>query len=442
MKINKDVFAALSNQLWRIISGPLLLLIIPTFLTPIEQGYWYTFISIAALSVFADLGFSTIILQFTAHEFAFLHFSEEGILTGDKEHLYKIAAFFGFAVKWLSRIVCVVFPFIMIGGYFFLQSKSLLTGWQQAWLLYSTFSGLVFFTSSILYFFEGCNSVGIVQSIRLKISICTSATMLLGLVARCSLYALAVSAAISGIISAYYIYDKFKKPIKQLWKLAADTNYDWWPEFSQLIWRYAISWCSGYFIFQLFTPLAFKFHGPEFAGKVGISVAAWTAGYSIANSWMIAITPKLNMFVAEKKWSDLDALFNKNFLRTVGTMLIGGVGYFLLYFLFINNIRILTRFLDVISMFILFSCWFLQVIINNWALYLRAHKKEPLMILSAISAIYVSFTTYLSAKYLGESYLFLGFLSSYFWGVPIVFYIWKLQKKAHKNKENISEDVC
>jgi hypothetical protein len=61
IKINqqrKDLFFTLINQLWRLISGPVTMLLIPLFLSPEQQGYWYIFGSISALSVFADLGFS------------------------------------------------------------------------------------------------------------------------------------------------------------------------------------------------------------------------------------------------------------------------------------------------------------------------------------------------------------------------------------------------
>ena len=64
-----DVFSTFLNQGWRIISGPFVLLCIPYFLSAMEQGYWYTFISVAALSVLADLGFSNIILQFCSNKY-------------------------------------------------------------------------------------------------------------------------------------------------------------------------------------------------------------------------------------------------------------------------------------------------------------------------------------------------------------------------------------
>ena len=76
---DKDLVNTAINQLYRLVSGPLMLLFIPLYLTQEEQGYWYTFSSVAALAVFADLGFSHIILQFSAYEFAFLKFNNNTI---------------------------------------------------------------------------------------------------------------------------------------------------------------------------------------------------------------------------------------------------------------------------------------------------------------------------------------------------------------------------
>lgn len=95
---HKDLFSTFLNQIWRIFSGPLILLSIPFFLTPEVQGFWYTFISLAALSVLADLGFSNIILQFSAHEFAFLRFKANMTLEGDTYHLCKLSDFFDLAL--------------------------------------------------------------------------------------------------------------------------------------------------------------------------------------------------------------------------------------------------------------------------------------------------------------------------------------------------------
>ena len=89
-------------------------------------------------------------------------------------------------------------------------------------------------------------------------------------------------------------------------------SYDWGKEFFPLLWRYAVSWCSGYFIFQTFIPIAFYFHGADYSGKLGISIAMWMAGYNIAMSWINAILPRINNLIALHKWNVLDKLFFKS----------------------------------------------------------------------------------------------------------------------------------
>lgn len=431
MVINKDLLNTALNQLWKIISGPLVLLFIPLYLSAVEQGYWYSFISIAALSIFADLGFSVIILQFAAHEFAYLQFNEDGVIIGDLSHLERLATFFSFSIKWLFKVVLIVFPVIVIGGYVFLSYRQENVQWQLPWIIYSCFSGGLFFYSSILYFFEGCNSVKDVQMIRLKIAIGTTLTILIGLYSGGSLFALALSLVASNIVGIYYLHKKFFPAIRQLWNLSKISFYNWSKEFFSLIWRYAISWSSGYLIFQLFVPLTFRYHSSADAGKVGISIAMWTAGFGIANTWLVAITPKLNMLIDEHKWFELDNLFNKNLYRALGTMFLGGSLYFFVYWFGVGKYKIFDRFESWIPMFMLFVCWMLQLYINSLALYLRAHKKEPMMVLSACSAVYIAITTFLCAKYLSQDFLFLGFLSSYLFGVPITLYLYKIQRQEH-----------
>ena len=427
---NKDYFATFVNSFWRIISGPILLLCIPYFLTSLEQGYWYTFTGLSALSIFADLGFTMIVLQFTAHEFAYLRFEDGRELSGDIEHLWRLASFFRFVISWLKKVLCIFFPVMLVGGYYFLSLKHDNIDWQFAWMLYSLASAGSFFNASILSFFEGCNSVGLLQSIRFRMSVVNISVTFICLYIGLNIYALGIALLTSILISGGYILYYFRKVIIQLWMISAKRCYEWWPEFSALIWRYGISWCSGYFIFQIFTPLAFYFHGADFSGKVGISIAMWTAGYSIANSWMTVIMPHINMLVAERKWQELDTIFNRNLHKMVFTMIVGGGVYFILYLFLNDKISFFYRVLPNCAMIMLYISWIIQSWISGVAYYLRAHKREPLMKISIVSAIWVAITTYLCARFLPPEYMFAGFLSQY-WVVIVVYKILKKQQKEH-----------
>jgi hypothetical protein len=82
------------------------------------------------------------------------------------------------------------------------------------------------------------------------------------------------------------------------------------------------------------------------------------------------------------------------------------------------------------SMSLLATAWFFQLIVNGLAVYLRAHKQEPLVIPSVTTAIYAVASTLLCARYLSTKYFFLGYLSSYVWGIPWVLYIFSTKRKV------------
>lgn len=430
---SKAVLSTFVNQSWRIISGPAILLLIPLYLTAGEQGYWYTFTSLAALSIFADLGFGAIVLQFAAHEFISLQFDRQGYILGDSGQIRRLASFFRFAVKWGIRATLLAFPVIYVGGYIFLSMQNAATdvSWRLGWAIYSLTSGIIFFNNILLTFFEGCNSVAKLQGLRFRIAVASSAAMLAGLLSGSGLYALIFSGCASALAGTFFLVRNFKQTIVQLWNVSKTNIYNWWPEFSALMWRYALSWCSGYFGLSAYTPIAFYFWGPVEAGKIGLSMAMWMAGFSIAMCWLTAVVPKLNMCIELKEWKQLDRLFCQAFRRAVLTMIVGGIAFDGVYFLLSDKFMFFQRILSFTGMNILYLSWIGGVIINACSIYLRSHKKEPLMVYSMANGGYVLISTIVCAMWLSPDYFFIGFLSSMIGGIPFVWRIYYNQKKAH-----------
>lgn len=141
------------------------------------------------------------------------------------------------------------------------------------------------------------------------------------------------------------------------------------------------------------------------------------------------------MHISRSERGKLDQLFSKRLLLSLLTFILSASAFFLLLFVLQGKIPILNRFADYTSLLILSMAWFFQVIVNAMAVYLRAHKEEPLMIPSLLSAIYISITTLICAQYFPPSVFFLGFLSSYFWGLPWIVYIFIKKKRDIANYE-------
>jgi O-antigen/teichoic acid export membrane protein len=431
IKINqqhRDLFFTLLNQLWRLVSGPVTMLLIPLFLSPEQQGYWYLFGSLSALSIFADLGFSNIILQFSAHEFAYLHFLDSGLLDGEDSKLKRLGSFFRFVIKWISTICAVIFPVIYIIGIGFFVRDNVLAVYLMPWTLYAVGSLINFFNNSILSFIEGLNKIEIIQKYRFLVAIVNTSVAAIVLPLGGNVYALAFGILLSSLALSFFIFTRFRKLLAQLLNISRGFVHSWKKEIIPLFAKYVISFSSGYFTFQIYTPLMHYFHGPVYSGKVGITLALVMAIFNMSNIWMYTITPKMNMLISLKSWKNLDRMFLKRLLLSVGTycFLCIGLVVFLLLFRNIWIIPdIISRFLPLELVGILLFCYFLEVFVNAWALYLRGHKKEPFCVVSIICTIWVVATTYIMGFYFSPMWFFMGFLAAHFWVIPVDYIIYK-----------------
>lgn len=430
----KDLAFTFINQIWRLVSGPLTMIFIPLFLSEVEQGYWYLFGSLSALSIFADLGFSNIILQFSAHEFAHLHFQGDGTLTGDEDAKKRLGSFLRFSIKWLSGISAIVFPVVFVVGIIVITSQQNAVAWFFPWVLFLIGSLINFMNNSILSFVEGLNKIAVVQKIRFAVAVVNTAVILTLLALGFKLFALAIASIISASLIFFAIFGTFRNIFTDLFTCTKRFVYNWKKKIFGLMTKYAFSFVSGYFIFQIYTPIAYSTHGAVFSGKIGISITLFTAIFGIANIWIYTVTPHMNMLVSKKDWKSLDALFKKRLLLSCGTYLLGvSAAFLLLYILpiyFPIATKITGRFLPVTPLIMLASCWFLQLIMSTLAVYLRAHKEEPLVIPSIVSAVVIAIGTVLSAYFLSPDLFFTGFGSSYIFGLPWVLIIFYTKRKV------------
>jgi O-antigen/teichoic acid export membrane protein len=434
-KSTKDIIATFFNQAWRLVSGPLMLLLIPLYLTEVQQGYWYLFGSIAALSTFADLGFSNIILQFSAHEYSFLKIEENGILVGPDEKIKKLGSLFRYVLNWLLKICSVVFPIIYIIGLFYLTRDKALSYYFLPWTIYAIGSLVNFINSSILSFIEGLDQISKIQNTRLVVAVTGSVLTITCLLLKLNIYAISISLLLSSSVMFFTIFKTFGMTIKQIWRESKDFEYPWKKEIWPLFRKYILTFASGYFLFQIYTPFIHYFHGPVYSGKVGISMSLVNAIFSFSNIWIYTIIPRMNMLVEQKDWRRLDKLFHKRFILGIITYLFIVV-CFALFVIFFKNIplihKIVSRFLPAKSIGILTFAYLLYFMVSAWATYLRSHKEEPFWLPSIIAAVWVTSITAIAGKFLPVEYFFVGILSQYFWAIPLYYTIYrKLKNKWH-----------
>src|SRR5665647_2797816 len=75
-------------------------ILVVKYLTGVEQGFYYTFGSIAAIQVFFELGLNGIITQYVAHEASNLKWESDNNLVGESKYMSRLSSLLHFSVKW------------------------------------------------------------------------------------------------------------------------------------------------------------------------------------------------------------------------------------------------------------------------------------------------------------------------------------------------------
>jgi hypothetical protein len=190
-------------------------------------------------------------------------------------------------------------------------------------------------------------------------------------------------------------------------------------------WKIALSWISGYFIFQIFNPVLFASEGAKVAGQMGLTLAAFNGIYSISSSWMTTKIPLFSTLISNKKYKELDSVFDKTLKDFIFINLILFTIFFIVivisktFNLKIGAITISDRFIPIFPMILMILSNIINQVVSAWATYLRCHKKEPYLINSIIGGILCAFSTIFFGKYFGIIGITLGYFI-----LSIIFFLW------------------
>ena len=445
LEVNRAVFYSIMSIGWTALAGPLTMLVITNWLSAEEQGYYYTFSSVLALQVFVELGLATVIVQVTSHEWAFLKRDENGTLGGDTRALSRLASLARFSLKWYFVCGIVVMVVLSIGGYLFFMAKPHPEiSWQIPWFLLCFVAGLALMMSPLFSIIEGCNQVASIYSFRFVQGALNSLAVIISMFLGFGLYALAVAALVRFASGAVFIGWKHYRTIIQILSFTIIDRINWSKEVWPFQWRIGISWLSGYFIFSMFTPVMFYYHGAKVAGQMGMTWAIVTMVGSFSYAWINTRMPQLGILIAREQYVELDCLFNRLFRITVGiAALVSVVAWFVIYGLHISGLKIGDRLLSMLPVTLFLIHRILNVMIDNMALYLRAHKREPMMIPSVIGAILAGTSTWLLGAAYGPTGAAAGFLAlGAIWGIPSCYIVFSNCRKKWHNESSSGVLYC
>ena len=376
---------------------------ITSFLTGVEQGFYYTFGSILALQIFFELGLTGIITQYVAHEASHLTLKEDGTYEGEEKYKSRLSSLLRFCIKWYSIISVLVLIFLMIVGYVYFNkygSSHNNVEWQTPWILICVGTAINLLQSPLNSILMGLGFVKDISKVGFYQQIIMPTFIWLGLACGFKLYVMGIGYLLSVLFWQIFIYRiGLTRILLNLWKNRITEQVGYMKEIFPYQWRIALSWVSGYFIFQLFNPVLFATEGAVVAGQMGMTLQALSAIQSFAFSWLNTKVPLYSKLIALKDYLQLDLVFNK----TLKQMVVIETSLLVLFYCFIAVLRITQfhigetkladRFLDYLPMLLMVIPVFLQQFISSWATYLRCHKKEPFLVNSIVGGILCMLST-------------------------------------------------
>jgi O-antigen/teichoic acid export membrane protein len=440
--IDEAIAFTILSRVFQAAGGVVTLLFVAKYLTKIEQGYYYTFGSILAIQIFFELGLSNIITQFVAHENVYLVWNNKISFSGPDESGSRLASLLRFTVKWFGVISLLLFFGLLIAGYFFFSEYgNVNVNWHIPWVILSVTTSLSLMVSPILAFFEGLGRVKEVAQIRMIQQVVQLSFAMTLFSLDFKLFSVPVATIVSfSIIPLWIFFGKKRKLLTFIWNKTGDRHVNYRLEIFPYQWKIALSWVSGYFIFQLFNPVLFATEGPVVAGQMGMSLTVLNSIMALAFSWMTTKVPTYSSLIAKKEYLQLDTLFDKTLIQSA----LLNASALIVLFIFIFSLRYFEikiggknfgdRFLPYLPMLFMMIPIFLNHYVASWATYMRCHKKEPMLVQSIIIGILCAISTLTLGNYFGVMGITSGYLILTIIGFVWTYFIFKNKKRQWHNE--------
>ncbi len=391
-------------RVFQALAGVVNVFFIAAYLSPEEQGFYYTFGSVLAIRVFFELGFTGIMTQYVAHEAAHLKLDEEGRFEGEEKYLSRLAYLTKFCIKWYAIISAVFFVVILIVGYLYFEKYDTTNGavnWKGPWLLISISSAIALFQSPLSAILQGLGKVKETSMITFYQQFYIPILQWILLASGVSLYVVGIGSL--AVILIWFIYVGkmgLWKILMNLMREKVTEKVSYFKEIFPYQWKIAVSWMSGYFIFQLFNPVLFATEGAVVAGQMGMTLSVLNAIQAFALNWQNTKVPRYSALIELKQYDELDSLFDKT-LKQMSVVCCGllaamfGAVYLLRATgLTIRGSVVGDRFLDYIPLLLMMIPVLINQFVSSWATYLRCHKQEPILVTSVVVAILCCCSTF------------------------------------------------
>jgi len=429
--VNRTVLYSILTRGTQGVAALASIILVGRFLDRATQGYYFTILSLVAFVQLAEFGLTYAVMQSASHETghpAFELASSPGSHVSNRlAALLRGATRFNAATTWLGALL------IAGVGTTILRSADAPAAvgsspWALPWAaaLFAVAGGQLL--NPRISLLEGAGFVTEVWRFRLQQEIVTAVALGTALVAGWGLWAISVTYAVRAGLGVLWLNRAWRRDyVARLRLLHANASRSYWQhEVWPFQWRIGASALSGYLIFQFFTPLMFTLKGPTIAGQFGMTLALTNGLLTVTTAWLNSQAPLFGQLIARRAFGELDRVFARSLKSSLSVVVvIGAVMSLAVVALDRLQHPLAQRLLPPAAFALFVASTITNHVVFAMAIYLRAHRREPLMISSiagaVVTPIVVSYAgrhaevTAIAGSYLGLTVLGLGVTTAIYW---------------------------
>jgi hypothetical protein len=362
------------------------------FLSPTEQGYYYTLLSLVALQSVFEMGFSFVVQQLAAHESIHLRLYPNGAIEGDSVAHARLASILKVTIRWYTAAALLMGLIVMPLGFDFFRHHSgpemTRIAWRVPWLVAIAASMVGLWSTPLYAFLEGCGNVRQVAALRLRQSVLAVALGWISMWLQHGLYSPALI-IIGQLVMGWLFLAAHRRLLLGLLRHPVQEHaIRWLTDVWPFQWRIAVSWSCSYFAAQIFIPILFAARGPVEAGKMGMTLSVTGYITVLALSWTTTKATPFGRMIARQEFDALDRIFRRSFAQSLtvfATIALSAITVAVLLPAFAPSLA--KRMLSTGLFALLVLGAGANCAMQNMATLLRSFKREPFMFQSVAVAL-------------------------------------------------------
>lgn len=420
---DKPTFWVLFFQFIKILNGLISVFLVPLVLTLDKQGLWFVLISFGNIILLYSASQNGIVLIFGAHEFKSLSI-KDFVITGEEKKRDELYSFIKYSKKFFLITLSLLCFFVCLFFIFYVK-KQPSDDIILVFFLYTCGSFFYAINFSFASYVESFNEVQ--TAYKLKSFYLSYVLLLCVVLLFCDfdLYALSLAYLLPMFCIFIYNIIRHKNEFMKIYMTKTPINKFKKRVFLNYFTKNSFSMVSGFLLFQVYTPLVYYFKGSEVAAKVGLSISIFLALFAVSTGILQAKIPQVLNFIAQKNYRLSYEIYISTFKKSVIFFLFFMfLGTFLLYY--VDAFDLYKQRVVNIDSFMLLSCaWFFQLMVYGMVTYTRLFKRELFISQTIISTIYILLTTTVVLKFYSDDSIFMGFLTSYVFGIPWIYIVYR-----------------